>query len=307
MRLRDVMSVDVITIEAEASASAARTTLRRHRIRHLVVVEGERLVGVVSERDLGGTRGAASKQDHAVRDLMTADPVSASPATTLRQAANLMRGRTVGCLVVVENGRVVGIVTTTDLLDQLGRGATRPTVRTERPPLRRPPGSGRVRGKKAPRAATGPRRGRRPRRAVAQRSALPSTMPRATKHARGRTHEIQPPAHIRVLGAALDSNDRDAIARKLGMRLGKFASSIERVTVRVSDVNGPKGGADHRCVVKVVLSGLPSVVVERRDPALQRAVNGAIGSAAVAVRRSVQRRRLKPLHRRRPRHVSPAS
>jgi acetoin utilization protein AcuB len=73
---------------------------------------------------------------------MAADPVSASPATTLRQAANLMRGRTGGCLLVVEDGRVVGIVTTTDLLDQLGRGATRPTVRTEQPPLRRPPGSG---------------------------------------------------------------------------------------------------------------------------------------------------------------------
>lgn len=307
MRLRDVMSVDVITIEPDAPASLARATMRRHRIRHLVVVEGERLVGIVSERDLGGTRGAASRRDRAVRDLMAADPVSASPATTLRQAANLMRGRTVGCLLVVEDGRVVGIVTTTDLLDQLGRGATRPTVRTERPPLRRPPGSGVVRGRKAPRSATGPRTGRRPRRPVAQRSALPSAMPRAAKHGRGRTHGIQPPGHIRVLGATLSGRDRDAIARTLGMRLGKFASSIERVTVRVSDVNGPKGGVDHRCAIKVVLSGLPSVVVERRDSALQRAVNAAIGSAALAVRRSVQRRRLKPLHRRRPRPVNPAS
>jgi CBS domain-containing protein len=219
----------------------------------------------------------------------------------------LMRGRTVGCLLVVEDGRVVGIVTTTDLLDQLGRGATRPTARTERPPLRRPPGSGLARGKKAPRSATGPRRGRRPRRATGRRSALPSTMPRAAKHVRGRTPEIQPPGHLRVLGATLDSRDRDDIARKLGMRLGKFAASIERVSVRLSDVNGPKGGVDHKCLIKVVLSGLPSVVVERRDSALQRAVNTAINATAQAVRRSVQRRRLKPLHRRRPRPVNPAS
>jgi CBS domain-containing protein len=218
-----------------------------------------------------------------------------------------MRGQTLGCLLVVEDGRVVGIVTTTDLLDQLGRGATRPTVRTERPPLRRPPGSGLARGRKAPRSATGPRRGRRPRRTTAQRSALPSTMPRAAKHVRGRTHEIQPPGHIRVLGGTLDSGDREDIARKLGMRLGKFAASIERVTVRLSDVNGPKGGVDHKCLIKVVLSGLPSVVVEQRDSALQRAVNAAIGAAAKAVRRSVQRRRLKPLHRRKPRPVKPAS
>ena len=60
------------------------------------------------------------------------------------------------------------------------------------------------------------------------------------------------------------------------MRLGKFASSIERVTLRLSDVNGPKGGVDHKCLIKVVLSGLPSVVVERRDSALQRAVNTTI-------------------------------
>jgi CBS domain-containing protein len=301
------MSVDVISVGPDDSSSVARASMRRHRIRHLAVVDGGRLVGILSERDLGGSRRAASTGDPAVRDLMTADPVRATPATTLRQAANLMRGRTIGCLLVVEGGRVVGIVTTTDLLDQLGRGATRPTVRTELPPLRRPPGSGAVRGKKAPRSATGPRQGRRPRPPAAQRSAFPASMPRAAKHERGRTHELQPPGHIRVVGATLDSGERDDIARKLGMRLGKFASSIERVTVRLSDVNGPKGGVDHKCLIKVVLSGAPSVVVERRDSALQRAVNAAIGAAAEAVGRTVRRRRLKPLHRRRPRSANPAS
>ena len=81
----------------------------------------------------------------------------------------------------------------------------------------------------------------------------------------------------------------------------------DRVTVRLSDINGPKGGVDHKCLIKVVLSGLPSVVVERQDSGLQRAVNAAIAAAAQAVRRSVQRRRLKPLHRRRPRPANPAS
>jgi CBS domain-containing protein len=298
MRLRDVMSAEVVTVGPNELASAARATMREHRIRHLVVVEGERLVGIVSERDLGGPRGAGSGRNRSIRDLMAKDLVSASPATTLRQAANLMRGRSVGSVIVVDNDQVVGIVTTTDLLDQLGRGATRPTVRTERSPVRRPPGSGLTRGRKAPRAATGPRRGRRPRAATAQRSPLPSTMPRAAKRARGRTLEIPPPAHVRVIGAALDNEDRDKIARKLGVRLGKFASSIERITVRLSDVNGPRGGVDHRCLVKVVLSGLPSIVVERRNSSLPRAIDAAVGAAAQAVRRSVQRRRLKPLRRR---------
>jgi hypothetical protein len=128
-------------------------------------------------------------------------------------------------------------------------------------------------------------------------------VPRPEKLLKGRTDAILPPGHIRVLGATLPREDRDAIARKLGTRLGKFGSSIERVSVRLSDVNGPKGGVDRKCVIKVVLSGLPSVVVERRDNILQRAVNGAIVATAQAVRRSVQRRRLKPLQRGKPRSV----
>lgn len=301
MRLRDIMSAGVVAIGPERSATAAWTTMRQHGIRHLVVVDGSHVVGIVSERDLGGRKGAALRS-RPVRDLMTAGPpVSASPATTLRQAANLMRGHTIGCLLVVEGDKLVGLVTATDLLDQLGRGATRPTVRTEPPPVRRAPGAGRVRGKNAVRRATGPRRGRRPpRRAAPQRTALPGLLPRPVKVTRGRTFDVSPPAHIRVIAATLDQEDKDGIARKLGMKLGKFGSSIERVSVRLFDANGPKGGVDQVCRIKVVLSGLPSVVVERRHSAVLNAIDAAIRATALAVRRSVQRRRLKPRHRRRP-------
>jgi hypothetical protein len=82
------------------------------------------------------------------------------------------------------------------------------------------------------------------------------------------------------------------------MRLGKFGASIERITVRLSDANGPKGGRDQRCQIKVVLSGLPSVVVNETDSTLPRTIGRAIDSTAIAVRRSIQRRRLKPLHHR---------
>jgi CBS domain-containing protein len=288
------MTTGIVTIGPLETGRAARAEMRRHRIRHLVVVDGEgSVVGILSERDLGRT-GAL------VQELMSADVVSASPATTLRQAANLMRGRTIGCLLVVDNEELLGLVTTTDVLDQLGRGATRPTVRTEPAPLRRPPGSGRVRGKASVRRATGPRRGRRPRRTVAQRSALPASLPRPLKLTRGRSHAVPPPAHVRVIGAELSQDDRERIRRGLGMKFGKFASSIERITVRLSDANGPKGGRDQICQVKVVLSGLPSVVVEERNASLQVAIDRATKAATLAVRRSIHRRRLKPLHRRRP-------
>jgi hypothetical protein len=96
----------------------------------------------------------------------------------------------------------------------------------------------------------------------------------------------------------MEQQDRDNIARKLGMKLGKFASSIERITVRLFDANGPKGGRDQICQVKVALSGLPSIVVEERDSALQNAIDRGMKATAIAVRRSLQRRRLKPLHHR---------
>jgi ribosome-associated translation inhibitor RaiA len=82
------------------------------------------------------------------------------------------------------------------------------------------------------------------------------------------------------------------------MKLGKYSASIERVSVRVSDVNGPRGGADQRCRVKVVLSGLPSVVLERRHAKVEAAIDTALRATEETVRRVVGRRRLKPLHRR---------
>jgi len=130
------------------------------------------------------------------------------------------------------------------------------------------------------------------------RTPLPASLPRHVKRRRDRTGATSPPAHVRVIGGAIDEEHRDYIARKLGMRLGKFASSIERITVRLSDVNGPKGGPDQKCQIKVVLSGLPSVVVNETDSALPRTIDRAIDAAAMAVRRRVQRRRLKPLHHR---------
>src|ERR671939_533944 len=73
------------------------------------------------------------------------------------------------------------------------------------------------------------------------RGALPASLPRPVKLTRDRRSGPLPPAHVRVLGGAIDDADRDYIARKLGMKIGKFVSSIERITVRLSDTNGPKG------------------------------------------------------------------
>ena len=122
-------------------------------------------------------------------------------------------------------------------------------------------------------------------------------LPRALKREAGRADSRQVPANIRVFGVTLDQNHRAYIRRRLGMKLGKHAASIERVTVRVEDVNGPRGGVDRVCRIKVVLSGLPSALFQTQAATLEAAVNGALTGVERAVRRALQRRRMKPIRK----------
>ena len=127
------MSEDVETVSPESAADAAWQRMRLAGVHHLVVTSGARVVGLISDRDAGGTKGAALRKGRTVGDLMTPAPVTVAPDTPIRKAANLMRGRSIGSLVVTKkNGRLSGIVTVSDLLELLGRGAERPVVATTR-------------------------------------------------------------------------------------------------------------------------------------------------------------------------------
>jgi acetoin utilization protein AcuB len=129
MRVQDVMTRRVETIDDRASAELAYDSMRVKGIRHLVVKNGSELVGVLSQRDLGVAAQTDFREKHVVSELMSSHVVTVTPDTPVRQAANLMRGRTIGCLPVVEEGqrkRLVGIVTVSDLLELLGRGIDRP-------------------------------------------------------------------------------------------------------------------------------------------------------------------------------------
>jgi CBS-domain-containing membrane protein len=90
-------------------------------------------VGVISASDLGGKNGEPLRAERRVRDLMTAKLVTANPETTVREAANLMRGHDVNCLPVFnDRDRLKGIVTVVDLLELIGRGTERPTKPVDR-------------------------------------------------------------------------------------------------------------------------------------------------------------------------------
>jgi CBS domain-containing protein len=125
MRVQDVMTRNVRTIAPAVGAEKARDLMRLHGIHHLVVTSANRPVGVLSDRDTGGRRGTAVGAIATVADLMTAPAVTAEPTMTIRRAANMMRGRSIGCLVVMRSGVVIGIVTVSDLLELVGRGLDR--------------------------------------------------------------------------------------------------------------------------------------------------------------------------------------
>lgn len=148
MRLSDLMQQRVVAIDSAESAAAARSLMRRHRIRHLVVTSGRELAGIISERDLGGRHGEEPLGHRSVEELMTPRVVNGTPKMTLREAVNLMRGRKIGSLPVLdEDGTLIGIVTATDVLDELGRGFIKPTRRPEPRTLRMTESRRRARGR----------------------------------------------------------------------------------------------------------------------------------------------------------------
>jgi len=126
------MKKKVETVTSETSAEEAWNRMRMRRIHHLVVTQGSKVIGVLSDRDMGGLGDPGYQEGRSVGDLMTPSVVIARKDTTLREAANLLRGRTIGSLPVVENGKLVGIVTTTDLLTLIGKGSERPVAKSKR-------------------------------------------------------------------------------------------------------------------------------------------------------------------------------
>ncbi len=120
------MSTDLFAVRPDDLVDLAASVMDWRHIRH-VPVEDERgrLVGLVTHRDVLRllARGLASGgvEPIAVRQIMKADPVAVAPATPTLEAIELMRERGVGCLPVVENGLLVGIITAKDFLDASAR------------------------------------------------------------------------------------------------------------------------------------------------------------------------------------------
>ncbi len=132
MQVRDVMTREVATLNRDDEIGLAGEIMSLGRIRHLPVVEreGGALVGVLSQRDLfraalvrcADPAWRGELKPLVVREVMTPAPTSTAPDAPLKLAAGLMLQQKIGCLPVLEAGKLVGILTESDFVALVARG-----------------------------------------------------------------------------------------------------------------------------------------------------------------------------------------
>jgi CBS domain-containing protein len=126
--VRDVMTKTPLTIDPEAPVATAVAVMRERGLRHLPVADDDqRLIGILSDRDLR----SVIRENLRVRDVMTWHVITTGPAAPIAQAAAVMTTQRIGCLPVIECGRLVGIVTAHDALKVLA--STLSSVRGDDP------------------------------------------------------------------------------------------------------------------------------------------------------------------------------
>jgi CBS domain-containing protein len=124
--VRDWMTPNPITVGPELSLPDAWQRMKAHNIRRLLVVDQDHLVGIVTRGDLRGAQPSEATtlsifELHylvgriTLAEIMTRHPVTVSPTTTIQEAARLMLQHKVAGLPVVDEGRVVGIITESDI------------------------------------------------------------------------------------------------------------------------------------------------------------------------------------------------
>ncbi len=131
MTVAEIMTTKVITATMDDTLGGIRKVLELNRCHHIPIIEDNRLVGIVSDRDvlkdLSPDADMASADNHALNSLkkkahqiMTRKVITISPEDSIEEAADIMLGKGFSCLPILErSGAVVGIVTKTDVLKSM--------------------------------------------------------------------------------------------------------------------------------------------------------------------------------------------
>jgi acetoin utilization protein AcuB len=121
LTVRAYMTPTPFTIGAQQTLAVAQRMMSEHAIRHLPVLDGGKLVGVVTQRDLQlvQTLRDVDPEKLTVDEAMSPDPYTISPGTSLEWVAMAMSQHKYGSVIVVDHGKVVGVFTTVDALRAL--------------------------------------------------------------------------------------------------------------------------------------------------------------------------------------------
>ena len=125
--ISSIMTKEVVTLSLEDTLYSAEKRMKTHHIRHMPVVENEELIGLISLSDLQrvsfidaygqeGTEDTPIYNMLDIKDLMIKKPLTATPKTTILEVSKLLASKEFHSLPVVEDNKLVGIITTTDLL-----------------------------------------------------------------------------------------------------------------------------------------------------------------------------------------------
>jgi acetoin utilization protein AcuB len=116
MIVAELMTANPVTVEPSDTLEAARKKMESGRFRQVPVVDQQRLVGILTDRDV---RRHAQRALSRVDEVMSAHPFSVHPSTPAEKAAHLLTTNKIGSLPVVEHNKLVGIITATDMLRAL--------------------------------------------------------------------------------------------------------------------------------------------------------------------------------------------
>lgn len=121
LTVRDLMSTDVVTLQRDDPLDRAGDLMKAHGFRHLPVLDGTMLVGIITHRDLARVGAAMSSPIRRNRWteagwVMTEDPETIGPDESAVSAAERLLASSYSCLPVLDEGRVVGILTETDFV-----------------------------------------------------------------------------------------------------------------------------------------------------------------------------------------------
>lgn len=118
MKVAEWMVKDPIVVTLDQRVQDCVDLMREHSIRHLPVVENQKLIGLVTESDLREVFLASLVEDLTIQGVMITEPLTVTPDTEIENAAKLIYYRKVGGLPVVDDyGQVVGILTVADLVE----------------------------------------------------------------------------------------------------------------------------------------------------------------------------------------------